>query len=92
MAKFELLQTKLFRKEYKKLSSRLKDEVDKVLEKLENGETLESKHKDHGLSGNLSGLRDCHVRFDLVLIYQKDGQNLIITAMRINTHSEIFKK
>ena len=33
------------------------------------GETLPPKYKDHALSGDLAGLRDCHIENDWVLLY-----------------------
>lgn len=63
----------------------------KVLDKLANNETLESKYKDHALTGELKGYRDCHIKPDLVLIYQKQKDLLILKALRINKHSEVFK-
>lgn len=89
MAKYKLIRAKSFIKEYKKLSLQLQDEVDKILTKLENGEKLESKYKDHALKGNLSGLRDCHIKHDLVLFYKLNEYELILTALRINSHSEL---
>lgn len=91
MARFKLLRTKTFIKEYKNLLPKLQDEVDNALIKLENGETLEPKYRDHALSGNLKGARDCHIRPDLVLIYEKDNDKLIIVALRIGAHSKVFK-
>lgn len=50
MVKYKLIGAKNFIKEYKKLSSKLQDEVDKILTKPENGEKLGSKYKDHALN------------------------------------------
>ena len=51
---------------------------------------MELKHKDHALKGKLKGLRDCHVKPDLVLIYKIDEDVLILTALRISNHSNAF--
>lgn len=47
------------------------------------------KYKDHALKGNLKGIRDCHIRPDLILLYEKNNNELILTALRIGKHSEL---
>ena len=90
MAKFKLKYSKSFLKDYKKLSNGDKDLTDAVLNKLIDGEPLEPRRKDHALKGKLIGLRDCHVKPDLVLIYKIDEGILILTAVRISNHSNAF--
>ena len=46
-----------------------------MLRALVNDAPLAEKYRDHMLSGEWSGFRDCHVKPDLVLIYEKpEGQ------------------
>ena len=40
-----------------------------VLMALANDQHLEPRHRDHELSGDWSGYRECHVKPDLLLIY-----------------------
>ena len=35
--------------------------IDSVIDKLQNGETLDPKYKDHALKGNWNGFRECHI-------------------------------
>lgn len=59
-----------------------------VLAKLAQDEPLDFRHFDHALTGNLEGFRDCHIKPDLVLIYEKlddDTLNLV----RLGSHSEL---
>lgn len=58
--------------------------------KAAHGEQLEPKYKDHSLKGEFKGLRDCHVKPNLVLIYSKNKTALLLTAFRISSHSELF--
>ena len=87
--------TKKFDKEYAKLCEDDKKLVDTVVEMLLAGLLLPAKYHDHQLKGNLKDFRDCHVKPDLVLIYGKEidsktgNEILIITAYRINFHSEL---
>lgn len=50
--------------------------------------TLPAKHKDHALSGNWAGHRDCHVKPDLVLIYRKPDA-ATLQLVRLGSHSEL---
>lgn len=79
-----------FKKDSKKLTKQDLAHTKEVLKRLCNGERLEAKYRDHALKGNLQGLRDCHIKPDLVLIYRKDNELLELIAMRIGKHSEIF--
>ena len=49
---------------------------------------LEPRHHDHALSGEWGDYRDCHVKPDLVLIYQKSGAD-ILRLVRLGSHSEL---
>ncbi|ECC1461956.1 type II toxin-antitoxin system YafQ family toxin, partial [Campylobacter coli] len=51
---------------------------------------LERKYKDHKLKGEFKELRECHVKPDLLLIYQKQDDKLILTCINIGSHSELF--
>ena len=85
--------TKSYRKSYKKLlRSGTFDfnELEKVIEILISEKTLPPQYKDHPLSGKLIGLRDCHINFDLVLIYQLFPSEKILMLSAIGTHSELF--
>ncbi|CAN5353205.1 type II toxin-antitoxin system YafQ family toxin [soil metagenome] len=50
---------------------------------------LPPRYKDHALSGEWLGSRDCHLKFDLVLIYRKSGADLL-ELVRLGTHSTLF--
>lgn len=49
----------------------LADEFNAVLETLQKDETLAEKYRDHNMSGDFAGCRNCHIRPDLVLLYEK---------------------
>lgn len=89
---YKLYLTKRFTKEAKKLNPQDLKHTMEVLERLCNNETLEPKYKDHALSGDLAGARDCHIKPDLVLIYRQDKEVLELIALRIGKHSKVFKK
>ena len=84
--------TKQFEKDVKRCQRRGKDlEKFKWLARtLLAGSKPDAIHRDHKLSGNWIGRRDCHIESDWVLIYRIDGDHLIFE--RTGTHSDLFKK
>ncbi|MBX0592768.1 type II toxin-antitoxin system YafQ family toxin, partial [Campylobacter jejuni] len=60
------------------------------INRIANNETLEAKHRDHALKGNYIGFRECHIQQDLLLVYQKQDDKLILYLLRIGSHSELF--
>ena len=84
--------TKQFEKDVKRCHRRGKNlEKFKILARtLLAGRQPDSIHRDHKLTGNLIGRRDCHIESDWVLIYRIDGEYLIFE--RTGTHSDLFKK
>ncbi|MCL2357857.1 MAG: type II toxin-antitoxin system YafQ family toxin [Defluviitaleaceae bacterium] len=64
--------------------------LDEVLETLVAEKPLDPKYKDHPLRGNYVGHRECHIQPDWLLIYAVDKGQLILTATRTGSHSELF--
>lgn len=62
----KLVATSQFKKDYKKARKRGLDlsELHAVLDKLCAGEQLEDRHRDHALTNNYTGFRECHIRPD----------------------------
>lgn len=56
------------------------------------GETLPEKNKDHELTGDWVGHRECHVQPDWLLIYRIDDDVLVLTLSRTGSHSDLFGK
>lgn len=59
-----------------------------VVEALANDQLLEPRYRDHALTGEWKDHRDCHIKPDLVLIYQKPDADILRLA-RIGSHSEL---
>ena len=64
--------------------------LEEVVNKLASGISLESKYKDHELSGEFKGLRECHITPDWLLIYQIVEDELVLYLSRTGTHSDLF--
>ncbi len=61
-----------------------------VIRKLANGEKLPESNRDHSLSGEFSGCRECHIEPDWLLIYEISENELILYLTRTGTHSDLF--
>ena len=60
-----------------------------VLVALATDQPLEARWRDHDLSGDWAGYRECHIKSDLLLIYRKsDADNLRLA--RLGSHSQLF--
>lgn len=51
---------------------------------------LPERHRDHALTGNYKGFRECHIQPDWLLIYAVQKEALVLTASRTGTHSDLF--
>jgi mRNA interferase YafQ len=94
MSKYDVAWTGQFKKDYKLARKRnLKIELlDEIIRKLSRGEVLSQENRDHALSENWSGYRECHVQPDWLLIYRIEEGLLILTLTRTGTHSDLFGK
>lgn len=90
--KYKIEVSNRFKKHFKKLNTQEQDIFEKVATKLANDENLEQKYNDHALKGEYLGFRECHLKPDLLLIYQKQEQEkkLILYCLDIGSHSELF--
>ncbi|MDE2299960.1 MAG: type II toxin-antitoxin system YafQ family toxin [Burkholderiales bacterium] len=63
-----------------------------VVKELLNDRPLDKKHRDHELSGEYDGVRECHVEPDWLLIYDKEGDAKAgaLKLIRTGTHSDLF--
>ena len=71
MKKYDIIITNLCKKDIKRASKQGKniDLLFDVVDQLSDGKKLDPKFKDHKLSGNYEGKRECHVELDFLLIY-----------------------
>ena len=88
----ELVTTTQFRKDLKRLRKHGADmkKLDDVMQTLCAEEPLSEKHRDHALVGDYIGFRECNVAPDWLLVYAIDKGQLILTASRTGSHSDLF--
>jgi mRNA interferase YafQ len=81
-----------FEKDAQRLIKRNKDmeKLKSVIRCLVRGEKLDQIYRDHKLTGNYYGYRDCHIESDWLLIYKFDEK--ILFLIRTGTHADLFKK
>ena len=87
-----LVATGRFKKDLKTVIKRGYDVslLDSVVGLLVEGKKLPEKNKDHSLSGNWIGHRECHVTPDWLLVYKVDKDILVLTLTRTGMHSDLF--
>lgn len=61
-----------------------------IVTKLQNGQKLPPKNKDHNLIGDYKGCRECHVTPDWLLIYSVNTEINLLKLLRTGTHSDLF--
>jgi mRNA interferase YafQ len=66
------------------------DKLDAVVELLSKGVTLPIKNRDHALTGDYKGFRECHIAPDWLLIYRIEQDALVLYLLRTGTHSDLF--
>ena len=89
--KYAVRESTKFRKDLKRLLKRGLDrqKLLEVVRLLASGQPLPPKYKDHALTGDLAGLRDCHIQNDWVLLYKIENLVLVLTLVRTGTHSDL---
>ena len=60
-----------------------------VVARLLADQALPENNRDHALSGDWAGYRECHIKPDLLLIYRKPDADTLRLA-RLGSHSELF--
>lgn len=92
--KYTVKVTGTFKKDYKQaIKRKLPIELlEDIIAKLANGESLPEKNRDHALSGNWNGYRECHILPDWLLVYRIENDVLVLTLARTGTHSDLFGK
>lgn len=91
---YQVKFTTAYKKAYKLMKKRGLDIslLDEVVDLLRQGRQLEERYRDHGLTGDLAGFRECHIKTDWLLIYLIENDILTLTLIDTGSHSDLFKK
>lgn len=81
-----------FKRDVKKCQRQNKDmsKFKDIMELLELGHSLPSHNRDHDLTGNWKGYRECHITPDWLLIYRVYENEQTIELARMGSHSDLF--
>ena len=92
--KRDIVWTTQFKKDYKLALKRNMDIelLDNIIRALSRGEILPEKNKDHSLSGDWVGHRECHIQPDWLLVYRLAADVWVSTLSRTGTHSDLFNR
>ncbi|MBV8334169.1 MAG: type II toxin-antitoxin system YafQ family toxin [Alphaproteobacteria bacterium] len=83
-----------FKRDYRRAKSipryrTLDQRLAAIVELLVNDRPLPPWTRDHALSGEWTGYRDCHIWPDLLLIYAKPSPD-VLRLVRLGSHSALF--
>lgn len=89
---YEIRPTTRFQKDLKRIKKRGFDMalLTEILKKLAAGEDLPARNRDHMLSGDYAGCHECHITPDWLLLYEINGDELILYLTRTGSHSDLF--
>ena len=89
---FDIILSNQFKKDLKLIAKRgyKLNLLEIIIDKIANHTKLEEKYRDHALTGNYIGFRECHIQADWLLIYRIENDNLILFLSRTGTHSDLF--
>lgn len=92
--KYVIKPTSKFAKDLKAVKKRGYDIslIEGVIRLLADGEKLPDKNRDHALSGDFIGCRECHITPDWLLIYKISDDTVYLYLTRTGTHSDLFGK
>jgi mRNA interferase YafQ len=91
---YDIVATNKFKSDLKRMDKRGKDlsKLDWVINELVENRPLPPKYKNHALKGEYSGMLECHIDPDWLLIYAYDHDALILYEIRTGTHSDLFNR
>ncbi len=90
--KRDIVWTTQFKKDYKLALKRHLDIelLDDIIRTLSRGEPLPERNRDHALTGNWAGHRECHILPDWLLIYRIEDDVLVLTLARTGSHGDLL--
>ena len=90
---YRISESSSYRRSFKKVKRHKDFQIERlndVINTLASGSKLDQRYRDHALSGDLKGARECHVQNDILLIYEIVENKLTLFLVDIGSHSELF--
>ena len=90
--KYEIKPTNKFQKDLKRAQKRGRpiEKLTEIIKLLADGKELPPRNRDHALVGDCSGLRECHIEPDWLLVYKIEQETLILFLVRTGSHADLF--
>ena len=88
----EIVLSNQFKKDLKSAHKRglNLDLLNRVVDLLASQQPLPAKYRDHELTGDYKGFRECHIQPDWLLVYRIDSGELMLFLARTGTHADLF--
>jgi mRNA interferase YafQ len=92
MTKYEIKPSNRFQNDLKLMQKRGLDLslLNQVIKMLADGISLPESNRDHELSSNWSGYRECHIQPDWLLVYRIEDDILVLALSRTGSHNDLF--
>ncbi len=89
----EIILSNRFKKDLKLAARRgyNLDLLDEIVNMLAARKTLPEKNKDHNLTGEYAGFRECHIQPDWLLIYRVEEDGVYLFLSRTGSHADLFR-
>jgi mRNA interferase YafQ len=90
---YSIRYTNRFKKDIKRCKKRGLDLslLSAIIDQLQKTGELPSEYKPHKLKGNYSGLNECHVKPDWLLVWEQNNKELTLLFMYTGSHSDLFE-
>lgn len=91
--KYAIVITKQYKKAFKRIKNNkaLVNELESVIDLLALDKKIPREYKDHQLVGNLKAFRELHVRSDILLLYKKEKDLIVLLLANLGSHSDLFR-
>ncbi|MCC7197401.1 type II toxin-antitoxin system mRNA interferase toxin, RelE/StbE family [Candidatus Peregrinibacteria bacterium] len=80
---------KSFVKQYQKLQKASQSKIDNTLRLFEKN-PHDPQLKNHALTGKLTGKRSISAGFDLRIVFELEGNYMIVTMLSVGTHNQVY--
>ena len=92
MKRFDIIATKRYRKDYKRIARSGWDlsKLERVIDSLAQDKKLPDACHDHALKGALEGTRECHISPDWLLHYEKNENSLVLLLISTGSHRRVL--
>lgn len=94
---YQIFPAKAFKKSYRrykrsgKFSKAADEKLQRAVTLLAEGKKLPKEFSDHALSGALLDYRECHIKGDVLLLYQRDVKKRIVDLIDMGSHTDFFE-